>query len=186
MKGLALSTVWALIIAIASVLLFLSLVTGTLRDAANWFYCDLYIKILNFFSGQKMASIPVTCRQFGTGQSKLERIDDTENDVFSRKLLAFIIACWKDAEIRENYETHPCYELRISGNVQNVYEQNVTDILIEEDHCQSIENSDYGCGANNQIIWNVYDDITNSHIINSQKILLIEYNGTMQAVEVLG
>lgn len=181
MKGLALNVIWGLIIAIASVLLFLSLVTGTLRDAGNWFYCNLYIKILNFFSGQGTMSIPDICKQLDVNHAKIERIDDKENEIFSRKLLAFIIECWNDAEVREVYKTHPCYELRIPGNVQNVYERNITDILIGENHCQSIENSDYGCGARDQIIWNV-----EGNVINRQKILLIEYNGTAQAVEVIG
>jgi len=180
MKGLALNVIWGLIIAIASMLLFLSLVTGTFTVAANWFYCRVYINILNFFSGQGM-TIPEVCRQLDKGHVKVDSIDDTDNGIFSRKLLAFIIACWNDAEVRAMYETHPCYELRLSGNVNNVYEQNVTDILIKEDHCQSIENSDHGCGAMDQIIWSVEDNI-----INDQTILLIEYNGKDQAVEVIG
>jgi len=159
MKGLALNVVWALIIAIASVLVFLLLVTGFFKNVANWFYCDVYIKIVNFFTGSEMASIPDICKPFYQ-QPRIESIKDTDNKIFSRKLSAYIIACWQDAETRGFYESHPCYELKLSGNVENVSEENVTYILIKEDHCRSIENSDYGCGVNNQIIWSIDGDVS--------------------------
>jgi hypothetical protein len=96
-------------------------------------------------------------------------------------LLAHIIACWDNAEIKGIYKSHPCYELRLSGHVENVTEGNVTNILIKEDHCKSIENSDYGCGAKNQILWNIDGDI-----INNQTIVLIEYNVSSEAILVIG
>jgi len=181
MKGLALNAVWAMVIAIVGVLLFLMLVTGTLKNAANWFYCDIYIKVINFFTGREMASIPEVCKHFDRDTAKVERIEETSNRIFSRKLLAYIISCWKEAEIKGLYESHPCYELRLPGNVSNVSESNVTDVLIREDHCKSIENSDYGCGTEDQIIWSI-----EGGVINTQRIVLIEYNGPKDAVEVIG
>lgn len=181
MKGLALEVVWGLIIAIAGVLLFLSLVTGTFKTASNWFYCNIYVKVINFFGGYKTASVPEICKQTITGYLKKEVVSDTDNKIFSRKLLAYIIACWNEAEVKGLYKSHPCYELKISGMVENVSEQNVSYILIKEDRCRSIENSDYGCGVKNQILWSV-----EGGVINNQTILLIRYNGEKDAVEVIG
>lgn len=159
MKGLALNVIWSIVIAIASVLLFLGIITGTLKNAANWFYCDIYIKIMNFFSGSGMASIPESCKSVVKGSVKTEVVNDEDNKIFSRKLLAYVIACWNEAEIKGLYESHPCYELRLLGNVENVSEKNVSDILLNEDHCKSIENADYGCGAKDQILWSVDGEI---------------------------
>ncbi|MCD6403405.1 MAG: hypothetical protein J7K98_03685, partial [Candidatus Aenigmarchaeota archaeon] len=156
MKGLALNTIGVLVIAMVSVLLLLSLVSGTLKDAANWLYCKVYIKLLGFFQGQELGSIPEVCKIFYLkNQAKEVEIKEGDNTIFSRKLLALIIACWKEAEIKGLYEDHPCYQIRIKTRVEDVTEKNVSDILINEDHCTSIENSDYGCGYYNQILWKV-------------------------------
>jgi len=166
MKGLALEVVWGIIIAMVGVLIFLLLITGTFKNAANWFYCDIYMKIINFFSGSGLASIPEQCKGVVKGESKREDVKDVDNKIFSRKLLAYIIACWNELEVKGLYESHPCYELRLSGNVENVSEENVSSILVNEDHCRSIENSDfnavldYDCGEKNQIIWSVDGSVT--------------------------
>lgn len=178
MKGLALNVIWGLIIAISGMLVFLFLVTGTFRSAANWFYCNVYWKVASFF--REEVSIPEVCKGLRRVYAKLERIDETNNELFSRKLLAYIIACWKDAEMRGIYESHPCYELRLPGGVENVSEEDVTRILLKEDRCTSIENFPV-CGARDQIVWSV-----EGGLINDQRILLIEYNGEEQAVEVIG
>ena len=154
-KGLALNTVWGLIIAMASVLLFLSLVTGTLRNAVNYVYCKTFVRIINFFAGSEMASIPEMCKPYITTHARVEEIKESDNRIVSRKLLSYIIACWKEAEIKGLYSSHPCYEIKLPGTVDNVTEANISKILIEEDRCMSIENSDYGCGFYNQIIWSV-------------------------------
>ena len=181
MKGLALEVIWGIIIAIFAVAVFLSLMTGTFKKAANWFYCDVHLKIVNFFRGSNAASIPESRRGIiDPGFVRVE-IKDTDNEIFSRKLLAYIIACWIDAEAKGLYQSHPCYELRIVNNVDDVREEDVSSILINEDHCISIENSDHGCGAKDQILWNV-----EGLVINSQTIILIQYNGENDAVEVIG
>ena len=176
MKGLALNVIWSIVIAIASVLLFLGIITGTLKNAANWFYCDIYIKIINFFGGSGMSSIPESCKSVVKGSVKTEVVNDEDNRIFSRKLLAHVIACWNEAETKGLYESHPCYELKLSGNVGNVSERNVSDILLNEDHCKSIENEDYGCGAKDQILWSVDGEVfslTKSNISESLNKLTI-------------
>ena len=107
----------------------------------------------------------------------------SDNKLFSRKLLSIVITCWKDAEIEQQYKTHACYELQLKKVVDNVTEENVSSILINEDRCKSIENSDYGCGARDQILWDVYDSV-----INNQKIILVKYyhDNTTEAVMVIG
>ena len=47
MKGLALNIIWAIVIALASLFVLLSLM-GTFKVASNWFYCNVYIGISNF------------------------------------------------------------------------------------------------------------------------------------------
>jgi hypothetical protein len=176
MKGLALETIVALVIAVAGVMVFLSL-TDYFSIASNWFYCNVYLKIRGFFVGQELASMPEVCKRYVKLPAKIENIKEGDNKRFSRLLLSYIIACWKEAEIKGLYETHPCYELHLLSSVDNVTEQNVSDILIREDHCRSIENSDYGCGIKNQIVWDVDGNVSDSlspknvsDAINSQGI----------------
>lgn len=179
MKGLAFDIMFGLMITIVAVILFISLVTGTLQDAAKWFYCDAYLKITTFFLGQETASIPKSCKP----EAAVTVVDvrDQDNTIFSRKLLAYIITCWKETEIERLYKTHPCYELHLMRDVDSVTEENVTSILINEDHCKSIENSDYGCGGKNQILWNI-----DGGVIKNQKIILIKYDNSTEAVRVIG
>lgn len=181
MKGLALNIVFGLIIALVGVVLLISLVTGNFQSAANWFYCNVYVNIGSFFSGQETASVPENCRQNIDNNLKVEEIREQDNQIFSRELLSYIIACWKDAEIKKLYETHPCYELYLMKDVNNVTEENVSSILVNEDHCKSIENSDYGCGSKNQILWNIGGDV-----ISNQKIILIRYDNSTEGIMVIG
>jgi hypothetical protein len=172
MKGLALEVVWGLLIAIVAVLVYLALVTGTFKNAGNWFYCDVYMKIIGFFGGSDLASVPDQCKNLISSESKSGVITPEDNKLFSRELLAYIIACWNEAEVKGLYETHPCYELKLSGNIENVSEENVTYILIKEDRCRSIENSDFNeffnfeCGGKNQIVWSVEGTINSMYKTN--------------------
>jgi len=179
MKGLALETIVVAIIAIAGVIIFLHLI-GAFKSASNWFYCNVFIKIQSLFSGQKF-SIPNACKDYIKEEVKIEEISEFGNKVVSRMLLAYIISCWKEAEMKGLNKDHSCYEIHFKRSVDNVTEFNVTKVLIEEDGCKSIENADYGCGFLDQILWKV-----DGEIIRDQKVILIRYNSKYDAVEVVG
>jgi len=152
-KGLALHTIAAFIIAIIGVSVFLLLVSGNMQEAINTIYCKTYLWIANSIPFAETPTIPEIC----TPKKYLasERINERDNKVVSRILLALTISCWKQAEILRKEEDFGCYEVKISNKVENVTEANLSTVLIEEDHCKSIENSDYGCGVKNQIVWDV-------------------------------
>ncbi|RLI75161.1 hypothetical protein DRP04_13770, partial [Archaeoglobales archaeon] len=154
MRGLALNTVFALLIAIAAAAIFLSLVTGTFKRASDWIYCKVYVGIANFFSRGEF-TLPVICKEMFGGRVERVEITEREKEIVARELLSYIIACWKKTELTEAYYTHTCYEIRLPGNVEDVSEKDVSRILLEEDKCKSIQNWDYGCGAKDQIIWSV-------------------------------
>jgi hypothetical protein len=177
MKALALNTVIGLIIGIASLLVLLILFSGSFKPFGNWMYCNLYLKFALAFNPK--LEVPQFCHL--QSHVKTEYIQTRDNTEFSRELLAYIIACWKNAEIEGLDRPHLCYELRLNPPIQNVTEYNVTQILIREDNCQSIENSDYGCGEQNNILWNVSENV-----IENQTILLIKYVPDKNAVEVIG
>jgi len=179
MKALALETIVAAIIAMAGMISFLYL-TGFFKNASNWFYCNVFIKIQSLFSGEKI-SVPEVCKEYIKEEVKIEEIDESDNRIVSRMLLAYIISCWNEAEVKGLNKDHSCYEIHLKREVENVTEANVTQVLIEEDRCRSIENSDYGCGVQNQILWMVENGI-----IRDQKIILIRYNSRENAIEVIG
>jgi len=178
MKGLALETIIAMIIALVGMIIFLSL-TGYFKTASNWFFCNVYIKIQSFFS-QKI-SIPQVCKQNVKEEVRIVEVKEGNKREFSRILLSYIIACFKEAEVKGLYKDHACYELHLKTKVEDVDEKYLTEVLKEEDGCKSIENSDYGCGEKNQILWNVENGV-----INTQSIILIRYVGKEDAVEVIG
>jgi len=179
MKGLALETIVAAIIAIAGVIIFLHLI-GAFKNTSNWLYCNVFIKIQSLFFGQKF-SIPNVCKDYIKEEVRVEEISEIDNRIVSRMLLAYIISCWNEAELKGLNKDHPCYEIHFKWNVNNVTEFNVTKVLIEEDGCKSIENADYGCGTQDQILWNV-----DGEVIRDQKIILIRYNSKYDAIEVVG
>lgn len=180
MKGLAFNIMFGLVIAFVGVVLFISFVTGAFQTAVNWLYCDVIIKTVTFFSGQETASIPRSCLPKDETPPIVEiRFQDNNN--VSRQILTYIISCWQQTEIKQLYKTHSCFELHLMKDVDSVTEANVTSILTIEDHCRSIENSDYGCGVKDQILWNI-----DGNVINTQKIILIRYDNSTKAVRVIG
>jgi hypothetical protein len=179
MKALALETIVAAIIAMAGMITFLYL-TGFFKNASNWFYCNVFLKIQSLFSGQKI-SVPEACKDYIKEELKIEEIDESDNRIVSRMLLAYIINCWNEAEVKGLNKDHACYEIHLKRSVDNVTEANVTKVLIEEDRCKSIENSDYGCGVQDQILWGVEGEA-----IRNQEIILIRYNSKENAIEVVG
>ena len=150
MKGLALETVVALIIATTSLAIFLLLVTGNFQPFSRWLYCNVIAKI-STFSG---ASLPKECMNLEL-QAEKQEIEESNNLKFSRILLGYIIACWKKSDVLRVKSSFVCYELHLKNEVEDVVEANVSKVLNEEDFCTSIENSDYGCGIYNQILWKV-------------------------------
>ncbi len=183
MKGLSLEVIWAVIIAIASVTVFLALVAGNIFNSGNWLYCNFYLKIINFFSGRSLANIPDTCKYQIQSGGQLVEINDSDNTIVSRKLLALMISCWQEAEEKSLYSSHPCYEVRFDSVVDCVTEYNVSQILIKEDYCKSIEDANYGCGKLNQIRW-----MQVGGVVYNQNTILVRYvNDTSgQYVELFG
>ena len=151
MKGLALEIVVALIIATASLAIFLLLVTGNFQPFSRWLYCNVIAKISTTFSG---TGLPQECMNLEV-QAEKHEIEESNNLKFSRILLGYIIACWKKSDVLRPKSSFVCYELHLKNEVEDVVEANVSKVLNEEDFCTSIENSDYGCGVYNQILWRV-------------------------------
>ncbi|MCK4429023.1 MAG: hypothetical protein KAU95_01505 [Candidatus Aenigmarchaeota archaeon] len=178
-KGIALNYIIALVIAVTGVITFISLITGSLHGTTTAIYCNTYVKLVNMVPSSEGPLIPEVCREKGPVHS--ESLEGSDNKKVSRKLLSYIISCWNNVDISHIEGNYTCYQLRLSGNIDDVTEENVSALLIIEDHCESIENSDYGCGAKDQIIWDVSGDV-----LNTQKILLIMYDGEKEAIKVTG
>ena len=178
-KGIGINVVVALVVALTGVLLFIGLITGTLQESLTMLYCGSYIRIAGLMPSSENPSIPDVC----VHGKPLEtfKIDESDNKKVSRILLSYIISCWNKVENLRLDKDYACYELVLTETVDNVNEGNVSSILIKEDHCSSIENSDYGCGAKDQIVWSVAGGV-----INTQKVLLIYYDYTNDCIMVKG
>jgi hypothetical protein len=175
MKGFAFNVVIAILIAIVGVSIFIMLISGSLQNASTTIYCNTYVKLINLIPSSEGPIIPEICRF--NAAIKTKEFDYTDNKIVSRILLAYIIQCWNDVENLRIDDDYSCYELRVSGMIDNVTEENVSSILIKEDHCSSIENSDYNCGAKNQIMWDVDGNISSS--LNKSIMVNIINNNTL-------
>lgn len=180
MKGIALEIVVILSIAIASLILILSLM-GYFKGISNFIYCNFYFKIVKFFWREEITSVPEVCKGKSDKEVEIVELKESDPKVISRILLAHIISCWRGAEIKGLTKDHPCYEIRlIEKPTSSIREENVSEILIKEDKCKSIENVDFGCGEKDQILWRV-----GNREIFEQKTVFIRYSSKEEAVEVI-
>jgi hypothetical protein len=175
-KGMEMSLIVGMILALIGVSLFIVLANGDVRNAATSMYCKAFVK---FSSNDQGASIPEMC--LGQKQYDVETINSTQNKIASRQLLSYLIACFQKSDSLSIKEKYTCFEIHLPRNIENVTEDSVSEILNKEDHCRSIENSDYGCGALNQIDWAVVGES-----ISGQTILFIEYDPSKDLVRVIG
>lgn len=175
-KGLEMNIIVALILALVAVSFFLLLAGGEVKKTATSLYCRTFAKQS---TDQNDPSVPEMCREEKIVESL--KIESTDSRLFSRELLSYIIACWQKADTMKVKEKYTCFELSLPGGIQNVNEESVSEILSKEDHCRSIENSDYGCGVLDQISWEV-----EGGVISDQRILFIEYDPSRDVVSVLG
>lgn len=176
-KGFEMNMIVAIIIALVGVGVFIMLVNGDLQKSATSIYCKTFIKASTDPSDP---AIPEMCKN-QKPEYNVQEVKATDNKLFSRELLSYIIACFQKSDALKAKEKYTCFELSLKGGVQNVSEANVTEVLKKEDGCRSIENSDYGCGVVDQISWNV-----EGGIINDQRILFIEYDPAQDIVRVTG
>ena len=167
------------IIAIFGVSLLLLFATGSLQDAAKAAYCNAYRGIMVVLPSPEggTLTLPRECIVEESMETGVIRDNDTE--YVARKIAAYSIACMERANTLNLLDNLTCYELRLNKPV-NVTEYNVTQILIEEGGCSKLENSDYGCGTKDQLIWDV-----SGGRITDQKIVLIEYVYNINAVKVV-
>jgi hypothetical protein len=175
-KGMEMSLIVAMILALIGVSLFIVLINGDVRSAATSMYCKTFVK---FSSDEKSPSIPDMCKEQKLYEVKT--MNSTQNKLASRELLSYIIACFQKSDTLSVKEKYTCFEMHLPGKVENVTEASVSEVLNKEDHCKSIENSDFGCGALNQIDWAVVDGT-----ISGQTILFIEYDPSSDLVRVIG
>lgn len=173
-KGMELNLIVSLILAIVAVGLFIMLVSGDLKSTTTSIYCNTFAKLS---SGD---SVPEIC-QGETITHTSGKIESNDSTTASREILSYIIACWEKSGSETITETYTCYELELPGDLPEIGEEEISEILSNEDRCKSIENSDYDCGILDQILWEVEGDT-----LTSQTILFIEYDPSVKAVRVLG
>ncbi|MGC9310128.1 MAG: hypothetical protein ACP5E4_00195 [Candidatus Aenigmatarchaeota archaeon] len=175
-KGMEFNIVVGLIIALVAVGLFLALMGGGLRKSMSSIYCNT---IIGLTVDESDPTYPEMCK--GSVQLASRMMENTEKKLASRELLSYIIACWQKSDSLEIKEEYVCYELGLPQVMETVTEADVSEILVKEDRCRSIENSDYGCGVLDQILWEV-----EGGAISGQRIIFIEYVPNPEAVRVVG
>jgi len=179
MKGLAFNVIAYVIIALIGVALLLLIITGSLQTAAKNAYCSAYGGIVLILPAPEGGepTVPAFCVYDQTVEDVVIR----EGDVVtvSRKIAGYAIACLKKTETLNLDGNVTCYDI-VMQNVTDVGEENVTTILINEGGCEVLQNSDFGCGSRDQLIWNV-----DGGRITNQRLILIEYNSNNNTVEVI-
>ena len=184
MKGLAIETIGFILIALVGIGLLIAFVSTPLTDLARDVFCYFYQDIFSKNSD--------TCKPVDSFQKVVKLLPETSEDL-ARNIAAYSILCWESSTKSLKTKDTNCYKLLIESGEFDVSETNVTDILMNEGGCNTLENSiakdkdgndiDYSgrCGVNDKILWDI--DV---NVIVDQKLILIKYDDSLKSIVVKG
>jgi len=164
MKGIALSTIAYILIAIVSVSLLITYIGLNFSPLIRKAYCSFLLGLTSFLPLPEslQPSIPSFCKVEPSAQ--VIEIESGDVSFISQKIAAYSLACWEiTGEVNLGNDRN-CYELvlkRVNGVVK---EENVTSFLPQ--------------GYENIIDWKIGD-------ITSPKSVGIYYNSTSNKIEVI-
>ncbi len=186
MKGITLSIIGYTIIAIVGVALLILLVNTNTRGMLVSIYCKTYSGILFLLPHQEInEGLPEVCKP----KEKIETVELTTNETHnvSFAIAAYSIACMEKVKKLGIAKNYTCYQIFLKTPTY-VSEDDVTDILISQNACRYLENSEIdasgatrNCGERNQLVWKIEGDI-----IKDQKLILIKYIVNRNSIEVIG
>jgi len=177
MKGLALSAIVILIIAITSLGLLLVFFSGPFTESMTDTYC--------FFNNNIFLPMGINIAgdlcEINLCKGERVVLDSTSKDYFISQIAARTLLCWSQKSPACG-SVSICYEMVLKEPLQEgLTEEDFTRYLDEQGACSIIENSlvynatdlkPYpNCGNNDLIEWEI-----SNYTIKDQGIILIEYN----------
>lgn len=166
MKGIALSTVAYMILAIVAISLLIMLVGIRISPALRKAYCSSIRGISSILPLPQhlKPSQPVYCE---TNAVKLEKIKLNTNipEEISFKIASYVAACWEKTGVANIGRDQICYEIDITGVNGEVSESSVKTLLERQNY-------------QNMLTWK-----TGS--ISSPKSIAIMYDGDSKKIEVV-
>jgi len=114
-KGIALSTIAYMILAIVTIIVIISLIGDKIYPAMKKIYCDILrgIRVIFPLPNQLKADVPSFCEKEEDTKIESIEIETRDADRIAFNIAAYITACWeKTGKIDMGQETI-CYELVI-------------------------------------------------------------------------
>jgi len=182
-KGMETSIIGYTFLAVVGVALLLIMFSGPIKEGSKALYCSTYRNLVVKLpiSGEGKPSLPRGCEVYKETARKVF-LTDEDKEVVAKQIAAYIISCYQNSEILEYVNDTTCYHVFLKNPVNGeINESFLTEMIKQEELCNIIANSDYGCGNEDDIRWGVIGDIT-----TSTKFLRIIYNSTDDTIMVKG
>ncbi|MBD3203295.1 hypothetical protein GF327_03310 [Candidatus Woesearchaeota archaeon] len=170
---LTINTIFVILVTIISIILLLGIFSTKLPVFAKKIYCK------TFFFIHSATFIPKDMRadqDFCVSTKTLAPpVIINEPDKLNITVLGHAVACWEEMEKGKYNENFLCYEITLGPKITSpveLTEENITQILINNDLCNFLENNDtnLNCGKKDQINWSLGERIY------PRQNILIEYD----------
>lgn len=178
-KGLEISLIGYIIIALVGIGILVLFVTGPLNQLLRGTFCYFYTNVLQQTSDY--------CKATQTGIEFTTISPSTQTDL-ARYIAAYAIQCWRDERpvIKKQIT---CFNLNLNTHPGPVYEYNVTKIMETEGGCSVLQNSQIidengnsvpysgNCGSDDNLVWHV-----SGNAVTDQQLILIIYDATSDKI----
>lgn len=103
--------------------------------------------------------------------------------LIKEEIVAHMLACWEKANYGHYDEDLVCFELVIPRNCYtiplNFDESEATQIMLQNsNYCDLLPNSDYGCGNEDKVYWDLFQ-------LRSEQNILIEFVSALNQIRVI-
>lgn len=168
-KGVELSELAFLVIALVAVALVINLFADTFPKFSTNMYCSLYQAVNAVTFMVHKPSLPAQCSFEPTTEKKQLGLMPSEK--LADELSNYVIGCWKKSQEGKTGSTFICFELYIQVQ-EPVIEEMIAYRLSKKGYCDSlsdnfleIENRTYLCGDANKLVWNINVNETGTYVI---------------------
>lgn len=181
MKGITFNIIVFVLIALATIIIFLSIFNSITSNFLGKQFCKIYRVFDVLPLPKKLKPNVEGCSGFPI----MKRIVLEKEMVNANTIMKFIKDCKEKSEEVIGSQTFICYEIFIK-EVQNLDEKNITRSIKENSLCEFLPNNiieeaneNFDCGEENSINWKI------GKMQGKNLTIIIKYNGDNRQIEVI-
>ncbi len=167
MKGIALSTIAYMILAIVAISLLIALIGTRIKPALSKAYCSVFQGVTSILPlpSHLRPSLPVYCSSEISVNLETIELNTNIPEKISFEIATHVAACWQKTGAANFGRNQLCYEMIISGVNGEVLESSVKTLLDNQ-------------GYSNILLWK-------TGVISGPKSIAIRYNADAKKIEVI-